>query len=160
MSDGVVLTVHLNKNVSGKDIENLIVALSMLRGVKAVGDGSRLSQLRKPAQKVIKYREECEAVLKYLNLIGKKGFETVDAHLELIEQRLREAVKVYGTLERASLLARRVVIHRCNLWKNDPKMVVYLQPSTLFGKKNFWNYAGALPDDLKVKKEGDDGSLL
>ena len=160
MTDRVVLTVHLNRNISQKDVDKIMTGISMLRGVKAVGDGNRFEVTGPNKKRAVPFRDVARSILGFLNEKQRKNYDLVDSHLQLIGDRIKEAVQIYGTTEKAALLARRVIINQCELWGKDPKMNPYLRPATLFGKSKFWEYVGALPEALKVTKEGDNGALL
>jgi uncharacterized phage protein (TIGR02220 family) len=90
-------------------------------------------------------------VLFFLNEITGRNFQDVDANLDLIKQRLKEAKIKFGNLETACLLARRICIDRKQRWQDDDRMREFLRPATLFAKKNFWNYAGVLSNKLQIK---------
>ena len=89
--------------------------------------------------------------LNFLNQVTGSAYQPVNANLDLITHRLKEAANTYGNLEQAALLARRVCIDRVKRWRDDDKMRDYLRPATLFAKRNFWQYAGQLPENLRVE---------
>lgn len=92
-------------------------------------------------------------VLAFLNELTGHNYQQVEANLNLIQSRLTEAVRQFGDIDAAALLARRVCIDRKHRWSDDEKMAEYLRPATLFSKKNFWNYAGQLPNHLRIKQK-------
>lgn len=72
-------------------------------------------------------------VLHHLNERAQRSFEDTPIHLKLIVARLAECGEdVDG--------CKQMINHQCSLWLGDPEMDAYLQPSTLFRKKNFRNY--------------------
>jgi uncharacterized phage protein (TIGR02220 family) len=79
---------------------------------------------------------ESRILLHWLNEKSGSHFREVDANLSLIAARLKSTS---GDVEGM----KQMVTRQCALWKGDPKMDTYLQPSTLFGAQNFEKYYGA-----------------
>lgn len=80
------------------------------------------------------------AILEFLNATAERSFQPVDANLDLIKSRLREADKAGVTDQDFKC----VIANRCAKWKGDDRMAEYLRPATLFAKSNFWQYHGLL----------------
>ena len=74
------------------------------------------------------YRAEAVRVMELMNdILGSNFVTTADGHLKPIIARLRQG----RTIEDF----KAVIRHRKNEWATDPKMSVYLRPSTIFGNK-------------------------
>ena len=80
--------------------------------------------------------DSVKAVIAYLNEKTGKHFKNVDSTQKQIRARLNEGY----TLEDF----KRVIDVKCSQWLKDPKMCLYLRPSTLFGTK-FEGYANEAP---------------
>jgi uncharacterized phage protein (TIGR02220 family) len=79
-------------------------------------------------------------VVELLNKNSNKNFSLKTTKTkDLIKARLNEGFTVDDF--------KKVIIHQCNQWLDDPKMVLYLRPETLFGQK-FEGYLQSVP---KVK---------
>lgn len=79
------------------------------------------------------YHDDTQTVLQFLNEASGKQFREVEANLTIISARLNEdGVDLEGV--------KKMILHRCSLWKNDPKMREYLRPETLFRKSKFDSY--------------------
>lgn len=78
-------------------------------------------------------------ILDYLNERTGCRYEPVKANLSLIEARLKEGF----TPEKMM----RVVDAKCDEWGNDEAMQKFLRPATLFGARNFAQYAGQLKEN-------------
>lgn len=85
-------------------------------------------------------KENCEAIIKYLNLVTNSNFKNTKAHDSLITARLKEGY----TLEDF----KGVIDMKNKEWGNNKDMNKYLRPATLFAAKNFASYAG-----LVIKEE-------
>lgn len=85
---------------------------------------------------------EAESVLAYLNRTTGRSFQLrnpagkLTPNAEVIIQRLKEDYTAEQLREVVSLKAEQ--------WRGDEKMVAYLRPETLFGKKKFSTYFGEL----------------
>ena len=68
-------------------------------------------------------------VLNYLNDVrdSSRGYDDTLSNLSDIKSRIKEKYKLEDF--------KKVIDHKNNQWKNDPKMKKYIRPSTLFGSK-------------------------
>lgn len=82
-----------------------------------------------------------EEILAYLNERTGKHFRNVDSTRKLIRARFREGYALEDF--------KRVIDVKCSQWIHDPRMVKYLQPSTLFSTK-FEGYANEQPAAASV----------
>lgn len=80
-------------------------------------------------------------IIDYLNQKTGKSFRTTEKHSKLICARTREGF--------TSDDIKAVIDRKCLQWINNPKMVEYLRPSTLFGGK-FSEYHGELTTPLRL----------
>lgn len=87
------------------------------------------------ADKLNGHRATAREILSFLNEKTGKRFEPVDANLELIVARLREATPDD---------IRSVIAMKCREWLADEKMNKCLRPATLFKRMNFAQYKGEL----------------
>lgn len=85
-------------------------------------------------------KENCEAIIKYLNLVTSSNFKNTKTHDSLIIARLKEGY----TLEDF----KSVIDMKNKEWGHNKDMSKYLRPATLFAAKNFASYAG-----LVIKEE-------
>ncbi|MBE9542540.1 MAG: conserved phage C-terminal domain-containing protein [Proteobacteria bacterium] len=78
------------------------------------------------------YKDAIDEIITYLNIrTGKRYSSTAKANIELIKPRLLE----YSVND-----FKRLIDNKCNAWLDNPKMVTYLRPETLFSKKHFESY--------------------
>lgn len=95
--------------------------------------------------------QEARDAILFLNVVARKRFSPLSvANTALVRTRLSEP----GVTPK---LVRQVILNRWRKWKDDPKMVEYLRPATLFARRNFWQYAGEVdeekdPDQLGMVK--------
>lgn len=75
-------------------------------------------------------------VLAYLNEQTGKSYRAVETNLKLIRAKLDSG----ATLDDC----KAVIDAKVEQWGNDPKMVEYLRPETLFGARKFEQYLGQL----------------
>lgn len=91
------------------------------------------------------YTPLARAALHFLNEKSGKAFRESESSLEPINARLKEpGVTIEGV--------KQMIERQCVLWRDDPKMVEYLRPSTLFNKTKFNEYYAA--KDLPSQKQG------
>lgn len=88
-----------------------------------------------PPDKINGSRATAREILEFLNEKTGKHYEPVDANLELITARLKEATPDD---------IRAVVAKKCREWSADEKMAKYLRPATLFNRTKFAQYKGEL----------------
>lgn len=88
--------------------------------------------------------DQCKEVIEYLNQKTGKGFECVNGNLTPIRARLKEGFTVDKL--------KGVVDVKCAQWLNDPKMVGYLRPSTLFNSEKCAQYSGEISLSTQPKK--------
>jgi uncharacterized phage protein (TIGR02220 family) len=77
-------------------------------------------------------------ILAFLNKKTGKRYQPLPAILDPIKARLAD-----GATEDQ---IRAVIARKFNEWSGDPEMAKYLRPKTLFGRTNFAQYLGDLPD--------------
>ena len=82
--------------------------------------------------------KDAAQILDHLNQQSGRAYQAVQANLNLILARLKEG----ATLDQC----KAVVDAKAREWLNDPKMVKYLRPKTIFNATNFAQYAGELSD--------------
>jgi len=93
--------------------------------------------------------KDAEKVLQYLNDTTARNFQMrnpngkLTSNAELVINRLREG---YTQLQLCE-----VVFYKAKEWDNDDKMHQYLRPETLFSKRNFEQYLGAIPPEDKAR---------
>ena len=87
--------------------------------------------------------EQAKTILETLNLRTGKTFRPVDSNLGLIKARLAEGATHEDLIS--------VIDRKCQEWLNDPKMMQFLRPKTLFNASNFNNYFGDLNAPLPEK---------
>ena len=75
-------------------------------------------------------------VLDFLNAQTGKAYRPVEANLDAIVARLKEGYSVADI--------RKVIVRKCDQWKGDDKMEIYLRPATLFNKTKMAQYSGEL----------------
>lgn len=114
--------------------------LSADASVVVVGDVSERTTLSgkpddPPPDKLNGSRATAREILEFLNEKTGKHYEPVDANLELITARLKEATPDD---------IRAVVAKKCREWSADEKMAKYLRPATLFNRTKFAQYKGEL----------------
>lgn len=81
-------------------------------------------------------REQAKDILAYLNAKTGRAYRMVDSNLKVVAARLKSG----ATIEQV----KAVIDAKVKKWGNDPKMVEYLRPETLFGEKKFEQYLGQL----------------
>lgn len=94
---------------------------------------------KKGKEREVKYKENIEQILKYLNEKTKKNFKN-DSQ-DFISGRLNDGYILDNF--------KKVIDIKVAEWLNDPKMSKYLRPSTLFRKSNFEEY---LNEQMPVRK--------
>ncbi|WP_225354974.1 conserved phage C-terminal domain-containing protein [Lacticaseibacillus pantheris] len=82
-------------------------------------------------------------VLAYLNQKTGKRFRNVDSNSRLIKARINEASYSLDDF-------KTVIDSKTQEWLQQPEMVKYLQPSTLFAKKHFDEYLNAAPSTSRA----------
>jgi uncharacterized phage protein (TIGR02220 family) len=91
------------------------------------------------------YLKDAEDVLKYLNDATERNFQLrnpngkLTSNADLVVNRLKEG---YTRLQLCE-----VVFYKAREWGGDDKMNQYLRPDTLFAKRNFEKYLGAIPPE-------------
>lgn len=80
--------------------------------------------------------KDAAQILDHLNQQSGRAYQAVQANLNLILARLKEG----ATLDQC----KAVVDAKAREWLNDPKMVKYLRPKTIFNATNFAQYVGEL----------------
>lgn len=75
-------------------------------------------------------------VLQFLNEKTGRTYRSVETNLKLIVARLKSGTTVMD--------CRQVIAKKTRDWKDDPKMVSYLRPATLFNATKFEQYLGEL----------------
>jgi uncharacterized phage protein (TIGR02220 family) len=88
------------------------------------------------AQKLTNYFQEAREVLSFLNEKTQRNFRASPTNLKLIVTRLKSGA--------TKAECKQVIANRFRKWSDDPKMVEYLRPKTLFNATNFENYRGEL----------------
>jgi len=83
-------------------------------------------------------------ILSYLNSKTGKSFRPVDAHAEFI-------VDIFDSGYSADDMLR-VIDYKTGEWLDNPEMVKYLQPSTLFQKSKFDGYLNSCPKKTQPKE--------
>jgi uncharacterized phage protein (TIGR02220 family) len=83
---------------------------------------------------IVSQRETAHEILTFLNQKTGKAFRPVSANLDLILARLKEGATAQN--------CRTVIARKRMDWGDDPKMVQYLRPATLFNKIKFAQYLG------------------
>lgn len=93
-----------------------------------------------PSAPPVSFYPQAEEVLNFLNEKTGRHYRAKEAggrwtrNIEWIQARLRSG----ATVEQC----RAVIAIKCRAWKDDPKMVEFLRPATLFGKEKFEQYLG------------------
>lgn len=85
--------------------------------------------------------QEAREVLAFLNAKTGRNYEDVDANMNLIRARLKDA----SVQDCKSIIAKK-----CRDWRGNEKMEPYLRPATLFNATKFAQYQGELlriPDE-------------
>ena len=75
-------------------------------------------------------------VLDYLNRKTKRAYRSVPANLNLIEARIRDGTSIDQL--------KTIIDAKTAQWLDDPKMVDYLRPSTLFNRTKCEQYLGQI----------------
>lgn len=104
------------------------------------------------------FYSEARIVLHLLNEKSGSHFREVDSNLSIIAARLES---VGGDVDGVKAMVNR----QCQLWRGDPKMDRYLQPTTLFGPVNFEKYWGARSRTVNgsgpsMNRDRDDSAFL
>lgn len=76
-------------------------------------------------------------LLAYLNTKAGRTYREVDANLDLLVARLKDA---------SPEQVRAVIDAKCAEWGDDDRMAEYLRPATLFNRTKFEQYLGDIPD--------------
>ncbi len=99
-----------------------------------------------------KYGELAKEVMDYLNdKAGTTYRHTTKKHINFIFDRAAEGFEL-GDF-------KKVIDRQCYFWLNDPKMVEYLRPATLFNETNFIEYVHGIGPAVKgVGDTGPDGT--
>ncbi|CAL63141.1 Hypothetical protein HEAR3032 [Herminiimonas arsenicoxydans] len=82
--------------------------------------------------------KDAAQILGHLNQQSGRAYQAVQANLNLILARLKEG----ATPDQC----KAVVDAKVKEWVNDPKMVKYLRPKTIFNATNFAQYVGELSE--------------
>jgi uncharacterized phage protein (TIGR02220 family) len=82
------------------------------------------------------FRETAIQLIAFLNEKTGHHYRPVEASIKLIVARLKE-----GASEKD---IRQVIANRARAWNNDPDMVEYLRPETLFNATKFASYIGII----------------
>lgn len=82
--------------------------------------------------------KDAAQILDHLNQQSGRAYQAVQANLNLILARLKEG----ATTDQC----KAVVDAKVKEWVNDPKMVKYLRPKTIFNATNFAQYVGELSE--------------
>jgi len=90
--------------------------------------------LQNQKKDIVSQRETAHEILTFLNQKTGKAFRPVSANLDLILARLKEGATAQN--------CRMVIARKRMDWGDDPKMVQYLRPATLFNKIKFAQYLG------------------
>jgi uncharacterized phage protein (TIGR02220 family) len=81
-------------------------------------------------------KKKAIAILEFLNKKTRRKYQPVSANLDLIVARLKD-----GASDRE---CRFIITKKCEDWKGDEKMDMYLRPATLFNKTKFAQYQGEI----------------
>lgn len=112
------------------ELENQRLALEVMRLKK------RIETLAETHTSEHKFGEECNEILKYMNLVAGTGYTTKNkTTTSYINARLSEGFVVRDFVT--------VINHKWKQWGSDPKMSQYFRPQTLFCAKNFEGYLNA-----------------
>lgn len=89
-------------------------------------------------------KSEAIEALQFLNEKTGKAYRQVDTNLKLIEAILKSGVSLEDI--------RTVTMRKVRDWRDNPKMVDYLRPSTLYRRSNFEQYLGQviIPEEPNV----------
>lgn len=90
-------------------------------------------------------KNNCEAVITYLNTVTHSNFKNTKAHDTLIAARFKDGY----TLEDF----KNVIDMKNKEWGTDKTMNKYLRPATLFAAKNFASYAGLVVKEEVINEE-------
>lgn len=90
------------------------------------------------------HRQDCVAILDFLNVKQGSSYRPIDANLKLIAARLNEG---YEVQDFKSVIARKI-----NEW-GGTDMAKFIRPKTLFNATNFANYVGELGTELRPHKD-------
>jgi uncharacterized phage protein (TIGR02220 family) len=133
IGDGPSSSTSSSPSVKEKEEEEPIVGLKP--------DAAPVAKNGHDHEKLKVLKAQAREVLLFLNEKAGKNYEPVDANLDLIAARLKEGAKVEDM--------RAVIAKRCREWLTNPEMNRFLQPATLFGKKNWWQkYQGELAPEV------------
>ena len=88
------------------------------------------------------FLQACKHIIEYLNEKGNGAYQwKAKGNQDLIKARFKDGY----TIQDFEL----VIDYKCFEWLNDKKMNKFIQPSTLFNKKNFTNYIQQANTQLK-----------
>lgn len=111
---------------------------------------NKIFSLRKHENSLIKDRDtilrsQAIEVLNFLNEKTGKRFRPVDTNLKRIISRLKTGATV--------MECRQIIAMKYREWNNDPDMLKYVRPVTLFCPEKFESYIGELilPKDKENK---------
>ncbi|MHA1447909.1 MAG: conserved phage C-terminal domain-containing protein [Candidatus Hodarchaeales archaeon] len=97
-----------------------------------VNENKKENDKRKKAER----KTQALEVLRFLNEKTDRNYREVDSNLDLITTRLKSGVTVKN--------CKSIIAKKCREWMDDPEMMNYLRPATLFGKLKFEQYYGEL----------------
>jgi uncharacterized phage protein (TIGR02220 family) len=81
-------------------------------------------------------RSQALQILQFLNEKAGRAYRPVETNLRLIEARLKSGITLCDCFQ--------VIAKKTRQWKNDPRMMDYLRPATLFNATKFEQYVGEL----------------
>jgi len=81
-------------------------------------------------------RSQALQILQFLNKKAERAYRPVETNLRLIEARLKSGITLCDCFQ--------IIAKKTRQWKNDPKMMDYLRPATLFNATKFEQYVGEL----------------
>jgi uncharacterized phage protein (TIGR02220 family) len=114
--------------------------------IKTIPDKAVLADktITKNQNKAIRNITIHDEIINYLNQIcGSKYKSTTPATKSVIQSRLKEGFKLDDF--------KKVIDIKSEEWLNDPKMCVYLRPTTLFGTK-FEGYLNQKPSNRNISQ--------
>jgi uncharacterized phage protein (TIGR02220 family) len=128
-------TVTLDKDFL---LENLdLDSSTSSNGQPQVPESTATSDVQPPKKKQVdvrKSREDSLQVLRFLNLKTGRSFREVPSNLQLIASRLREGASVQD--------CKGVISRKWREWRDNPEMVQFVRPATLFNRLKFEQYLG------------------
>lgn len=102
-----------------------------------VGQGARPTRRKRRAAFSAGETALAREVLEYLNVVSGRRFQAVARNVGFIVDRLAEGYPPH--------VLKLVAYHRLTKWRNDPKMIEYLRPETLYNETKCAQYAGQVP---------------